>query len=159
MRCPPSIASLMNSRNIVIFAEGESILLMMNELKICASSGSACTSGSLEPSHVLRAMGIPFTAAHGSIRFSLSHHNTEKEMDFIFGLISGVRNIRSEMNIQPSMRIKVLAYTEDEKEKIIIAENKSIIVNLAALESFYFCDAGNLPSSSATRCCSVMRSI
>ena len=74
----------------------------------------------------------------------------EKEMDFIFDLISGVRNIRSEMNIQPSMRIKVLAYTDDEKEKIIIAENKSIIANLAALESFYFCDSDNIPSSCAS---------
>jgi cysteine desulfurase len=65
------------------FVEGEAILLMMNEVGICASSGSACTSGSLEPSHVLRAMGVPFTAAHGSIRFSLSHYTTEEEIDFI----------------------------------------------------------------------------
>ena len=65
------------------FVEGEAILLMMNELGICASSGSACTSGSLEPSHVLRAMGVPFTAAHGSIRFSLSHYTTEEEIDRI----------------------------------------------------------------------------
>jgi cysteine desulfurase len=65
------------------FVEGESILLMMDEYGICASSGSACTSGSLEPSHVLRAMGVPFTAAHGSVRFSLSIYNTEEEIDFI----------------------------------------------------------------------------
>lgn len=65
------------------YVEGEAILLMMNEHGICASSGSACTSGSLEPSHVLRAMGVPFTAAHGSIRFSLSRYNTEKEIDFV----------------------------------------------------------------------------
>ena len=65
------------------FVEGESILLMMNEFGICASSGSACTSGSLEPSHVLRAMGVPFTAAHGTIRFSLSIYNTEPEIDLI----------------------------------------------------------------------------
>ncbi len=65
------------------FVEGEAILLMLNEFGICASSGSACTSGSLEPSHVLRAMGVPFTAAHGSIRFSLSIYNTEEEIDFI----------------------------------------------------------------------------
>ena len=65
------------------YVEGEAILLMMNELGICASSGSACTSGSLEPSHVLRAMGVPFTAAHGSIRFSLSTFNTDKEVDFV----------------------------------------------------------------------------
>ena len=60
--------------------EGESILLMLNEFGICASSGSACTSGSLEPSHVMRAMGVPFTMAHGSIRFSLSVYNTEEEI-------------------------------------------------------------------------------
>jgi cysteine desulfurase len=65
------------------YVEGEAILLMMNEYGICASSGSACTSGSLEPSHVLRAMGVPFTAAHGSIRFSLSRYNTEDEIDVI----------------------------------------------------------------------------
>lgn len=65
------------------YIEGESILLMLNELGICASSGSACTSGSLEPSHVLRAMGVPFTAAHGSIRFSLSQYNTQEEIDYI----------------------------------------------------------------------------
>jgi len=65
------------------YVEGEAILLMMDQLGICASSGSACTSGSLEPSHVLRAMGIPFTAAHGSIRYSLSTYNTEEEIDYI----------------------------------------------------------------------------
>ncbi|MGD1969272.1 MAG: cysteine desulfurase NifS [Desulfobacterales bacterium] len=65
------------------YVEGEAILLMMNEHGICASSGSACTSGSLEPSHVLRAMGVPFTAAHGSIRFSLSRYNAEDEIDVI----------------------------------------------------------------------------
>ena len=65
------------------YVEGEAILLLMDEFGICASSGSACTSGSLEPSHVLRAMGVPFTAAHGSIRFSLSIYNTEEEIDFI----------------------------------------------------------------------------
>ena len=63
--------------------EGESILLLLSKEGIGASSGSACTSGSLEPSHVLRAMGVPFTAAHGSIRFSLSVYNTKEEMDYI----------------------------------------------------------------------------
>ncbi|PNV85650.1 MAG: cysteine desulfurase NifS [Desulfobacteraceae bacterium] len=65
------------------YVEGESILLKLSDKGICAYSGSACTSGSLEPSHVLRAMGVPFTAAHGSIRFSLSSYNTEEEIDFI----------------------------------------------------------------------------
>ena len=65
------------------FVEGEAILLLMDQYGICASSGSACTSGSLEPSHVLRAMGVPFTAAHGSIRYSLSIYNTEEEIDFV----------------------------------------------------------------------------
>jgi len=72
------------------YIEGESILLMMNELGICASSGSACTSGSLEPSHVLRAMGVPYTAAHGSIRFSLSRFNTSEEIDFMIEKIPPV---------------------------------------------------------------------
>jgi cysteine desulfurase len=63
--------------------EGEGILLYMNEYGICASSGSACTSGSLEPSHVLRAMGVPYTFAHGSIRFSLSRFNTADEVELV----------------------------------------------------------------------------
>ncbi|MGQ9859172.1 MAG: cysteine desulfurase NifS [Thermodesulfobacteriota bacterium] len=65
------------------YVEGESLLLMLSDLGICASSGSACTSGSLEPSHVLRAMGVPYTAAHGSIRFSLSRFNTQEEVDYV----------------------------------------------------------------------------
>jgi cysteine desulfurase len=74
---------LPNTTNISFeYVEGEGILLLMNEYGICASSGSACTSGSLQPSHVLRAMGIPFTMAHGSIRFSLSIYTTEAEIDF-----------------------------------------------------------------------------
>lgn len=75
---------LPNTANVSFeYVEGEAILLHMNQHNICASSGSACTSGSLEPSHVLRAMGVPFTAAHGSIRFSLSIYNTEDEVDFV----------------------------------------------------------------------------
>jgi len=75
---------LPNTTNISFeFVEGEAILLLMNEVGICASSGSACTSGSLQPSHVLRAMGVPFTMAHGSVRFSLSINNTEEEVDFV----------------------------------------------------------------------------
>ena len=75
---------LPNTANISFeYIEGEAILLMLDRYGICASSGSACTSGSLEPSHVLRAMGVPFTSAHGSIRFSLSRYNTEEEIDFV----------------------------------------------------------------------------
>jgi cysteine desulfurase len=75
---------LLNTTSIAFeYVEGEAILLMMNEYDICASSGSACTSGSLEPSYVLRAMGVPFTAAHGSIRFSLSRYTTEEEIDVV----------------------------------------------------------------------------
>ncbi len=87
-KCPDSRINgetenrLPNTTNISFeYVEGEAILLRINEFGICASSGSACTSGSLEPSHVLRAMGVPFTAIHGSIRFSLSRYNTEAEID------------------------------------------------------------------------------
>ncbi len=73
---------LPNTSNISFESvEGEAILLLMDAVGICASSGSACTSGSLQPSHVLRAMGVPFTMAHGSIRFSLSFYTTEEEVD------------------------------------------------------------------------------
>jgi valyl-tRNA synthetase len=74
----------------------------------------------------------------------------ETDMGFVSELISGIRNIRSEMNIQPSTRIKVLCFTKDEKEKLIIAENKAVIVNLATLESLFFCDEKTIPSASAS---------
>jgi cysteine desulfurase len=84
---------LPNTTNISFeFVEGEAILLMLDKFGICASSGSACTSGSLEPSHVMRAMGVPFTAAHGSIRFSLSRYNTEEEVDFVIEKLPPIIN-------------------------------------------------------------------
>ena len=71
-----------NTTNISFeYIEGESILMMLNAHGIAASSGSACTTGSLEPSHVLRAMNVPYTAAHGSIRFSLSRYTTKEEIN------------------------------------------------------------------------------
>ncbi|WP_317929950.1 cysteine desulfurase NifS [Halioxenophilus sp. WMMB6] len=63
------------------YIEGEAILLLLNKVGIAASSGSACTSGSLEPSHVMMAMGLPYTAAHGTTRFSLSRYNTMEEIE------------------------------------------------------------------------------
>lgn len=73
---------LPNTTNISFeFVEGEGILLLLNMQGIAASSGSACTTGSLEPSHVLRAMGVPYTAAHGAVRFSLSRFTTQEEID------------------------------------------------------------------------------
>ena len=80
-----------NTTNIGFeYIEGELILLHLSDLGICASSGSACTSGSLEPSHVLRAMGTPFTSLHGSIRFSLSRFTTEDEIDYVLKHIKDV---------------------------------------------------------------------
>ena len=82
---------LPNTTNISFeYIEGESILMLLDMDQICASSGSACTTGSLEPSHVLRAMGIPYTAAHGAIRFSLSRYNTMEEVDFVLGKLPPV---------------------------------------------------------------------
>lgn len=80
-----------NTTNIGFeYIEGELILLYLSDLGICASSGSACTSGSLEPSHVLKAMKVPFTALHGSTRFSLSRFTTEKEIDYVIDVMPGI---------------------------------------------------------------------
>lgn len=82
---------LPNTLNIAFeYVEGEAILMLLNKQGIAASSGSACTSGSLEPSHVMRAMGIPYTAAHGTIRFSLSRENTEAEIDRVASIVPPV---------------------------------------------------------------------
>ena len=70
--------------------EGESILYQLDAAGICASSGSACTSGSLEPSHVLKAMDIPFMAMHGSVRFSLSRFTTAEEIDTVIEIFPGI---------------------------------------------------------------------
>lgn len=72
------------------YIEGEAILLLLNKVGIAASSGSACTSGSLEPSHVMRAMGIPYTAAHGTVRFSLSRYTTEEEIDRVIEAVPSI---------------------------------------------------------------------
>ncbi|WP_034637089.1 cysteine desulfurase NifS [Desulfovibrio cuneatus] len=82
---------LPNTTNISFkYVEGEAILLLLDQFGVCASSGSACTSGSLEPSHVLRAMGVPFTFAHGSLRLSLSRYNTEAEVDGVIKTLPGI---------------------------------------------------------------------
>ena len=89
-----------NTTNIGFeYIEGELILLHLSDLGICASSGSACTSGSLEPSHVLRAMNVPFTAIHGSIRLSLSKYTTEDEIDYVSSVFPGI--IEKLTNISP----------------------------------------------------------
>ncbi|NJK36915.1 MAG: cysteine desulfurase NifS [Oscillatoriales cyanobacterium RM1_1_9] len=85
------INRLPNTTNIGFkYIEGEAILLSMNQFGICASSGSACTSGSLEPSHVLRALGLPYSVLHGSIRFSLSRYTTDAEIDRVLEVLPGV---------------------------------------------------------------------
>ncbi|MFB2976119.1 cysteine desulfurase NifS [Microseira sp. BLCC-F43] len=82
---------LPNTTNIGFkYIEGEAILLSLNQHGICASSGSACTSGSLEPSHVLRAMGLPYSVLHGSIRFSLSRYTTDAEVDQVLAIMPEV---------------------------------------------------------------------
>jgi cysteine desulfurase len=82
---------LSNTLNVSChFIEGEGILYQLSNHGICASSGSACTSGSLEPSHVLRAMKIPFSAIHGSVRFSLSRYNSEADVDHVIEVFPGI---------------------------------------------------------------------
>ncbi len=105
------MSRLPNTTNISFeFIEGEGILLLLDEHGICASSGSACTSGSLQPSHVLRAMGVPFTMAHGSIRFSLSIYNTEDEIDFVIAKLPPiVERLRS---LSPYWRNEKICTTE-----------------------------------------------
>jgi cysteine desulfurase len=99
---------LPNTTNISFeYVEGEAILLMLDQHGVCASSGSACTSGSLEPSHVLRAMGVPFTAAHGSIRFSLSIYSTDAEIDTVLKVLPPI--IRRLREISPFGREKLAA--------------------------------------------------
>lgn len=101
--CPDAVVNgdrenrLPNTTSISFeYVEGEAILLRLNEFGICASSGSACTSGSLQPSHVLRAMGIPYTAVHGSVRFSLSSYNTQSEIDRVIEVLPPIiRELRS----------------------------------------------------------------
>ncbi len=72
------------------FIEGESLLIMLDMKKICASSGSACTSGSLDPSHVLLAIGLPHEIAHGSLRLTLSYENTKEELDYVVEAVSEI---------------------------------------------------------------------
>ncbi|MBR2865955.1 MAG: cysteine desulfurase NifS [Elusimicrobiaceae bacterium] len=94
-----------NTANISFgYVEGEAILMHLNEYGICASSGSACTSGSLEPSHVLRAMGVDFKFAHGSVRFSLSEQTTGEDVDKVLEVMPGIiENLRK---ISPFSRMK-----------------------------------------------------
>ena len=84
-------ARLPNTLNLAChYIEGEGMLYQLDDHGVCASSGSACTSGSLEPSHVLRAMGVPFTAVHGSVRFSLSRYSTDPDVDRIIEVFPGI---------------------------------------------------------------------
>jgi len=101
--CPDAVVNgdrenrLPNTTSISFeYVEGEAILLRLNEYGVCASSGSACTSGSLQPSHVLRAMGIPYTAVHGSVRLSLSSYTTQSEIDRVVEVLPPIiRELRS----------------------------------------------------------------
>jgi cysteine desulfurase len=88
------------------YIEGEGILYQLNDFGICASSGSACTSGSLDASHVLSAMDIPFTSMHGSVRFSLGRYTTDADIDTLIDVFPGI--VKSLRNLSP--------YWDSEKE-------------------------------------------
>lgn len=100
---------LPNTLNVSFeFLEGEAILVLLDEYGICASTGSACTAGSVEPSHVLRAMRVPSNWLQGAVRFSLSHHNTEEEVDFVSEKMPGI--------VQRLQGLSVLGKVSDRQE-------------------------------------------
>jgi cysteine desulfurase len=86
----PTIRLPNNASFCFEYVEGESILLNLDFAGVAASSGSACTSASLEPSHVLVAMGIPEEIAHGSIRFTMGPDNTEEDVDYVLSIMPGI---------------------------------------------------------------------
>ena len=91
---------LPNTLNVSFeYIEGEAIAYRLSDLGICISTGSACASGSLDPSHVIRAMGVPFTAVHGSVRFSLSRYTTAEEIDYVLDKLPPV--IRTLRDLSP----------------------------------------------------------
>ena len=96
---------LPNTLNVSFeYIEGEAIAYRLSDLGICISTGSACASGSLDPSHVIRAMGVPFIAVHGSVRFSLSRYNTMEEVDYVLDRLPPViRNLRELSPFGPDM--------------------------------------------------------
>ena len=98
---------LPNTLNVSFeYIEGEAIAYHLSDLGICISTGSACASGSLDPSHVIRAMGVPFTAVHGSVRFSLSRYNTEAEVDYILDKLPPViKNLRELSPFGPNSNV------------------------------------------------------
>lgn len=119
---------LPNTLNISFeFIEGEAILLLLDENRIAASSGSACTTGSLEPSHVLRAMGIPYTFAHSSTRFSMSRYTQESDIDEVIrvmpGIVDRLRKISPFVSKEESIKYirQDIAKLKKEKNAIILA--------------------------------------
>jgi cysteine desulfurase len=104
---------LPNTSNIACeYIEGEGILYQLNDHGICASSGSACTSGSLDPSHVLSAMKIPFTSMHGSVRFSLGRHTSDAEVDKVIEVFPGI--VKSLRKLSPYWDVEKDAPREGE---------------------------------------------
>ena len=86
-----STKRLSNNANFCFrFIEGESLLILLDQNGICGSSGSACTSGALDPSHVLLAIGLPHEIAHGSLRLTISEENTEEEIDYVVGKLKEI---------------------------------------------------------------------
>ncbi len=102
---------LPNTLNVSFeYIEGEAIAYHLSDLGICISTGSACASGSLDPSHVIRAMGVPFTAIHGSVRFSLSRYNTMDDVDYVLDKLPPViANLRALSPFGPDTKVTTFA--------------------------------------------------
>ncbi|ACK70549.1 cysteine desulfurase NifS [Gloeothece citriformis PCC 7424] len=110
---------LPNTSNIGFkYIEGEAILLSLDKHGICASSGSACTSGSLEPSHVLRSMGLPYSVLHGSIRFSLSRYTTQGEIDRVLEVLPTIID-----------RLRALSPFSSDNAQWLLEQEKALLVN------------------------------
>ena len=132
------------------FIEGESLLILLDQSGICASSGSACTSGSLDPSHVLLAIGLPHEIAHGSLRLTLSDETTKEEIDFVVDVIEHFKNPRNMGEIENASGVGTVGNAKcgDIMRIYLDIDDRGIIKNVKF--KTFGCSAAIATSSMAT---------